>query len=59
MSAAPAESPDRPLFDPGDRFWEDPSLTERNRLRPRAPLASHDDVEAARTAPKLWHPCCC
>ena len=21
MSAAPAESPDRPLFDPGDRFW--------------------------------------
>ena len=54
MSAAPAESPDRPLFDPGDRFWEDPSLTERNRLRPRAPLASHDDVEAARTAPKLW-----
>ena len=27
MSAAPAESPDRPLFDPGDRFWEEPSLT--------------------------------
>ena len=54
MRATAAESPDRPLFDPGDRFWEDPSLTERNRLRSRAPLASHDDVEAARAASKLW-----
>ena len=50
MSASAAE----PLFDPDDRFWEDPSLTERNRLRSRAPLASHERVEAARAAPRLW-----
>ncbi len=50
MSRPPAE----PLFDPTDRFWEDPSLTGRNRLRSRPPLASHDRIEAARAAPSLW-----
>ena len=50
MSSSPAE----PLFDPTDRFWEDPSLTERNRLRSRPPLASHGRIEAARAAPSLW-----
>lgn len=49
-----AEPLNEMLFDHADRFWEDPALTGRNRLRSRPPLASHDSVAEARVAPALW-----
>ncbi|MEZ5383402.1 MAG: glycoside hydrolase family 2 TIM barrel-domain containing protein [Microthrixaceae bacterium] len=49
-----ADLPDTPLFDADDRFWEDPALTSRNRLRSRPLVASHASAVEARHAPALW-----